>query len=53
MRETQEWADWELDVLEKHYLDWARSRPGSDPATLAGRLGISQRTLYRKLQAKV
>ncbi|HYO27812.1 MAG TPA: AAA family ATPase, partial [Azonexus sp.] len=41
-----------LEALEKRYLDWARSRPGSDPATLADRLGISQRTLYRKLQAQ-
>ena len=41
-----------LETLEKRYLDWARSRPGNDLPTLAGRLGISQRTLYRKLQAQ-
>ncbi|KAB2928544.1 MAG: PAS domain-containing protein [Dechloromonas sp.] len=40
----------DLDSLERRYLEWVRTRPGSDPATLAGRLGVSQRTLYRKLQ---
>ena len=29
-----------------------KGRPGNDLPTLAGRLGISQRTLYRKLQAQ-
>ena len=42
----------DLATLEKRYLDWARSQPGNDLPTLAKRLGISQRTLYRKLQAK-
>lgn len=40
----------DLATLEDRYLAWARRRPGSDPATLARQLGISQRTLYRKLQ---
>lgn len=43
----------DLGSLERRYLEWAKSRPGSDPATLAGRLGISQRTLYRKLAGRV
>jgi transcriptional regulator with PAS, ATPase and Fis domain len=42
----------DLETLEKRYLEWAKARPGSDLSTLAGRLGISQRTLYRKLQVK-
>ena len=42
----------DLGTLEKRYLDWAKGRPGNDLPTLAKRLGISQRTLYRKLQAK-
>ena len=42
----------DLGALERRYLDWARGQPGNDLATLARRLGISQRTLYRKLQAK-
>lgn len=33
-------------------LVWAKAQPGNDLATLAGCLGISQRTLYRKLQAR-
>jgi transcriptional regulator with PAS, ATPase and Fis domain len=39
-----------LDTLERRYLAWARSRNGPDAAELAARLGVSQRTLYRKLQ---
>jgi len=39
-----------LATLEQRYLAWARARPGLDAATLAGRLGVSPRTLYRKLQ---
>jgi DNA-binding NtrC family response regulator len=39
-----------LEVLERQYLAWARSRPGLGTAKLADRLGISMRTLYRKLQ---
>jgi transcriptional regulator with PAS, ATPase and Fis domain len=40
----------DLESLERRYLTWAQSRPGNDPVTLANRLGVSQRTLYRKLQ---
>ncbi len=39
-----------LDALERRYLAWARARPGLDAAALAERLGVSPRTLYRKLQ---
>jgi len=41
-----------LDALETRYLDWAKGRADGDLAALAGQLGISQRTLYRKLQVK-
>ncbi|HXE38578.1 MAG TPA: sigma 54-interacting transcriptional regulator [Azonexus sp.] len=40
----------DLDSLERRYLEWVNSRPGLDVTRLAGQLGISQRTLYRKLQ---
>ncbi len=40
-----------LEALEATYLAWAKARPGIDLPTLATQLGISQRTLYRKLQA--
>ena len=40
----------ELDELERRYLAWAKSRPDMEPAALAQRLGVSQRTLYRKLK---
>ena len=39
-----------LDALEQRYLAWAKARQGFDTASLAARLGVSQRTLYRKLQ---
>lgn len=39
-----------LAALESRYLAWARARPGMDAAGLARRLGVSPRTLYRKLQ---
>jgi len=39
----------DLASLEKRYLAWARLR-SADPARLAMQLGVSQRTLYRKLQ---
>ncbi|UCV09041.1 sigma-54 interaction domain-containing protein [Dechloromonas denitrificans] len=42
----------DLVSLERLYIDWAKARPGSDPATLAGQLGVSQRTLYRKLAGR-
>lgn len=38
-----------LDELEQRYLGWARERTGSDISLLAGKLGVSERTLYRKL----
>jgi transcriptional regulator with PAS, ATPase and Fis domain len=40
-----------LATLEQRYLAWAQGRIGRpDMAELATRLGVSQRTLYRKLQ---
>src|SRR5574343_1735645 len=39
-----------LAALESRYLVWARARPGMDAPGLARRLGVSPRTLYRKLQ---
>ncbi len=41
----------DLESVEQRYLAWAVDRLGGDLPTLAGQLGISQRTLYRKLQA--
>ena len=41
----------DLESVEQRYLAWAVDRLGGDLATLDGQLGISQRTLYRKLQA--
>lgn len=38
-----------LDDLETRYLSWARKRAGQDVRLLAGKLGVSERTLYRKL----
>ncbi len=40
----------DLAELERRYLEWARLRSGGDTVTLAAQLGVSQRTLYRKLQ---
>lgn len=40
----------DLDSLEQRYLEWVNSRPGFDATCLAGQLGISQRTFYRKRQ---
>ena len=40
----------DLATLEKRYLEWVRTSLESDLPTLAGKLGISPRTLYRKLQ---
>ena len=40
----------DLATLETSYLEWAGKQPDNDPATLSAKLGISQRTLYRKLQ---
>jgi DNA-binding NtrC family response regulator len=38
-----------LDVAERRYLHWALAHHGGDRKSLARRLGISERTLYRKL----
>ncbi len=40
----------DLETLEKSYLGWARARSGGNLSVLAEQLGVSQRTLYRKLQ---
>jgi transcriptional regulator with PAS, ATPase and Fis domain len=39
-----------LDKLEELYLDWANRRMGGQVAPLALELGVSARTLYRKLR---
>ena len=39
-----------LEDLEKRYIAWAKEKHGRDLPELAKRLGVSQRTLYRKLQ---
>lgn len=41
----------DLDSLESSYLAWAKKRLGGDLPALAQQLGVSQRTLYRKLQS--
>ena len=41
----------DLESVEQRYLAWAVDRLGGDLPALAGQLGVSQRTLYRKLQA--
>jgi len=38
-----------LEDLERRYLAWVKARPGGDTAALAQCLGVSQRTLYRKM----
>ena len=38
-----------LDALQTRYLEWAKTRIPDDRGALAQRLGISERTLYRKL----
>ncbi len=40
----------DLDTLERRYLAWARQRSGVALPELARQLGVSQRTLYRKLR---
>ena len=40
----------DLSTLEVRYLAWASQRSDGDHAQLAERLGVSPRTLYRKLQ---
>jgi two-component system, NtrC family, response regulator HydG len=39
-----------LEALEQHYLQWALARFGDDRKALAQQLGISERTLYRKIK---
>jgi len=39
-----------LAEAEQRYLRWALSRHGADRRALAARLGLSERTLYRKLK---
>lgn len=39
-----------LQVAERRYLDWALAQAQGDKPLLARRLGISERTLYRKLK---
>ncbi len=39
-----------LDEMERRYLSWSVARFQGDKRTLAERLGVSERTLYRKLQ---
>ena len=39
-----------LEKAEQQYLQWAVSKFEGDRNTLAKKLGISERTLYRKLQ---
>lgn len=39
-----------LDQLERQYLNWARQHHAGEISDLAGQLGVSPRTLYRKLQ---
>ena len=39
-----------LDQLEQQYLNWARQRHIGEIGELASQLGVSTRTLYRKLQ---
>jgi len=39
-----------LDELQQRYLRWALSRYPADKGWLAQQLGVSERTLYRKLE---
>ena len=39
-----------LAQAEQRYLQWALAQHGGDRQALAGKLGISERTLYRKLK---
>jgi len=38
-----------LETAELRYLQWALAHHGGDRKSLAAQLGISERTLYRKL----
>lgn len=39
-----------LEEMERRYLNWVVARHQGDKRSLAKRLGVSERTLYRKLQ---
>jgi two-component system response regulator HydG len=39
-----------LDQLERRYLEWAAANFAGDRSSLAAKLGVSERTLYRKLR---
>ena len=39
-----------LDQVEQRYLDWAQRRSGGNVPQLARQMGVSVRTLYRKLK---
>jgi two-component system response regulator HydG len=41
-----------LEVAEQRYVRWAAKRLGADRRMLAERLGISERTLFRKLRQR-
>jgi DNA-binding NtrC family response regulator len=41
-----------LEVAEQRYVRWAAQRLGADRRMLAERLGISERTLFRKLRQR-
>ncbi|MBL8430300.1 MAG: sigma 54-interacting transcriptional regulator [Dechloromonas sp.] len=41
----------DLNTLELRYLSWVKNQSGTDIGELAAKLGVSQRTLYRKLEA--
>jgi two-component system response regulator HydG len=40
-----------LELMEQQYLQWANARHQGDKRSLAKLLGMSERTLYRKIQA--
>jgi transcriptional regulator with PAS, ATPase and Fis domain len=40
-----------LETIEKHYLQWVNAHYQGDKRSLANQLGLSERTLYRKLQS--
>ncbi len=42
-----------LEEMEKRYLDWAVATFPGDRQSLAVKLGVSERTLYRKLQLNI
>ena len=39
-----------LDKMEARYLNWAAENSNEEHSVLARRLGVSERTLYRKLR---